>query len=164
MKKNLGILLILISVLMMLTGCAADNFFDVRSAMSPPDPPSEQASVQSSIQDYLATDFKFSRVRIGEKYSPALKCSVNGSEYMMVFCETEDKVIKSHCIFFERKSGKWAIKDDIVQGNFKVQSAALSDTNGDGVDEIVIAGLDMNSLIAKTYKYQIQKSGIITAQ
>ena len=84
-----------------------------------------------------------------------------GEEYMVVFCETGDKPVKSHCIFFEKKSGDWVIKEDIVEGNFKVYRASVNDVNEDGFDEIIIEGLDMNNSKLKTYIYQIQKNGIV---
>lgn len=161
MKKNLGIILILAVVLTMLAGCAAENFFDVRSAMSPPTLSDEQVSVENAIRDYLGSDFKFSYLMINGKYSSALKCNVGGAEYMVAFCETEDKFMKSHCVFFENKSGGWVVKDDVVEGNFKVRSASVKDVNGDGIDEIVIEGSYVNNSSLKTYIYQIQKNGII---
>lgn len=163
MKRYLEIVLILATILFMFTGCSFENFFDVRSAMSPPALSVEQTNIEASIKDYLG-DFKFSCPMIQNKYSTVLKCNVGGAEYMVVFCETEDGFMKSHCIFFENKSGKWEIKDDIVEGNFKVQSADVLDTNNDGFDEIVIKGTDMNNLNSKIYTYQIQKNGIISVQ
>ncbi len=164
MKKNLGMILILAVILTMLTGCSIEKFFDVRSSMSPPALSEEQISVENSIRDYLGSDFKFSYLMIDDKYSSVLKCKVGGAEYMVVFCETEDKFIKSHCMFFEKKSGGWVVKDNVVEGNFKFRSASVKDVNGDGIDEIVIEGSYVNNSSSKTYIYQIQKSGIVPVQ
>ena len=161
MKKRFGTILIFTAILMMLTGCSANDFFNVRSAMSPPSLSDEQIGVEDSIKNYLGSDFKFSHIDINGRYSSALKCNVGGSEYMVVFCETEDKLIKSHSIFFEKKADKWVIKDDIVEGNFKIISACIRDANNDGLDEIVIEGAGISNSKPKTYIYQIQKNGII---
>lgn len=161
MKKNLGMALISIAILTMLTGCSLEKFFDVRSAMSPPAVSEEQFNIENAVRDYLSSDFKFSYLKIDNKYSSSLKCGSGGEEYMVVFCETGDKPVKSHCIFFEKKSGDWVIKEDIVEGNFKVYRASVNDVNEDGFDEIIIEGLDMNNSKLKTYIYQIQKNGIV---
>ncbi len=161
MKKRFGTILIFIAILTVLTGCSINDFFDVRSAMSPPSISDEQIGVENSIRDYLGSDFKFSYIAIDDKYSSALKCNIGGLEYMMVFCETEDKLIKSHSIFFEKKGDKWVVKDDIVEGNFKIRSACIKDVNGDGLDEIVIEGARISNSKPKTYIYQIQKNGIV---
>ncbi len=164
MKRNLGIILFLASISFMLTGCSANDFFDVHSAMSPPVVSVEQAEIESLVGDYLQKDFKLSYLMIDNKYSSSLKCSVGGEEYVVVFCETEDDFVKSHCMFFEKKSGEWALKDDVVEGNFKFQSACVRDVNGDGLDEIVIDGMNVNNSSVKTHIYQIQKNGIIPVQ
>lgn len=164
MKKKLGIILILAVVLTTLTGCAFEDFFDVRSAMSPPALSEEQIGIENSIRDSLGSDFKFSYLMIDGKYSSALKCKSGGVEYMVVFCETEDKFIKSHCMFLEKKSGVWIVKDDVVEGNFKVRSASVKDANSDGLDEIVIEGSYVNNSNSKTYIYQIQKNGIVSVR
>lgn len=161
MKKNLGIIPVLASISLTLTGCAANDFFDVRSAMSPPAVSEEQAEIEDSMRDYLGKDFKLSHLMIDNKYCSSLKCNVGGEEYMVVFCETEDDFVKSHCMFFEKKSGKWALKDDVVEGNFKFQSACIRDVNDDGFDEIIIDGVNINNSNIKTHIYQIQRSGII---
>ena len=164
MKKRVGTILIFIAVLTMLTGCSINDFFDVRSTMSPPKLSGEQLSIENSVKDYLGDNFKFSRLMIDDKYSSVLKCSIDGAEYMVVFCETEDKLVKSHCVFFEKKSDEWVIKDDIVEGNFKISSACVRNVNRDGLDEIVIEGTDINNSSAKTYIYQIQKNGIVSVR
>lgn len=164
MKKRLGTILIFITILTMLTGCSANDFFDVRSAMSPPSASDEQVGVENSIKDYLGGNFNLSYVEIDDKYSSVLKCSSGGSEYMIVFCETEDKLIKSHSVFFEKKADQWVIIDDIVEGNFKICSAYIKDVNGDGLDEIVIAGVSIGNSKPKTYTYQIQKNGIVSVK
>lgn len=161
MKKNLGMILILTAVLTVLTGCATENFFNVRSAMSPPMLSEEQSRIENSVRDYLGSDFKPLYLRIDGKYSAVLKCAAGDSEYTLFFCETEDKLVKSHCIFFEKKSGDWIIKDDIVDGNIKIQSACVRDVNEEGIVEIVIDAFDMNNSNLKTYTYQIQKDGIV---
>ncbi len=161
LKKNIGIVLILAVVLTTLTGCSVENFFDIRSAMSPPAPSGEQVGIENSVKDYLDSDFKLSYLIIDDKYTSALKCKAGGVEYMVVFCETEDKFMKSHCVFFEKKSGGWVVKDDVVEGNFKFRSASVKDVNGDGIDEIVIEGSYVNNSNQKTYIYQIQKNGIV---
>ena len=161
MKKRLGTILIFAAILTILTGCSVNDFFDVRSAMSPPSLSDEQIGIENSIRDYLGSDFKLSPLMIDGRYSSVLKCSVCGSEYMIIFCETEDKLLKSHCVFFEKKSDKWIIKDDIVEGNFKISSACVRDVNNDDFDEIVIEGTDMSKSRSKTYTYQIQKNGIV---
>lgn len=161
MKKNLGMILILAAALTTLTGCSVENFFDIRSSMSPPALSDEQTGIKNSIKDYLGRDFNFSYLMIDGKYSSALKCNVGVREYMVVFCETEDKFTKSYCIFFEKTSDNWVIKNDIAEGNFKVRSARVSDTNEDGLNEIIIEGFDMNNSNSKTYIYQIQKNGIV---
>lgn len=164
MKKRLGTILIFAAILTALTGCSANDFFDVRSAMSPPSASNEQIGVENSIKDYLGSDFKLSYIAVDDKYSSVLKCNIGGSEYMIVFCETEDKLIKSHSVFFEKKADKWIIKDDIVEGNFKIRSACIKDVNGDGFDEIVIEGVGINNSKPKTYAYQIQKNGIVSVK
>lgn len=161
MKKNLRIILILTAILTILTGCSAENFFDVRSAMSPPALSEEQISIKNSIREYLGSDYKFSYLMIDDKFSSLLKFNVEGGEYMVVFCETNDKFMKSHCIFFEKKSGSWIIKDDVVGGNYRAYSASVKDINGDGLDEIIIDGFDENSSNLKRYVYQVQKNEIV---
>ena len=136
MKKRLGTILIFAVMLIVLSGCSGDDFFDVRSTMSPPKLSDEQVEIENSIRDYLGSnDFKLSYLMIDGKYSSALKCSSGGAEYMIVFCETEDKLVKSHAVFFEKKADKWVIKDDIVEGDFKISSAYAKDVNGDGLTE-----------------------------
>ena len=161
MDRRIHIISISLLVTFLFSGCASDNFFDIQNSMSPPSISESEKEIENEIESRIGNNFKFCYPLINGSYSTNIQCRFNDADYMVVFCQTEDSVLKSHTLFLEKINDHWRMKEDIVEGNFKVTDSRISDINNDGFDEIVLEGIDLNTLRPQIYAYQIQKNGII---
>ena len=146
--------------LMIFSGCAIGDFFDVNSTMSPPHSSEEEIAIKNAVNDYLGEEVSFSKLLVGERYSSVLKYHLNEKEYIIAFCRIRGEELNSHIILLENNSERKLIKNDIAKSNVEFGSARIVHGNSGEFGELIVEGIDLDTNLPIVFSWEIKDNGI----
>jgi hypothetical protein len=138
-RNKLGILLVCL-IMFVLSGCDLD--FDPKASMKTPQLTSDNESLKSVVNQYLAqlpgggtlirpaADGTASLIRI-------LDLDNDGKNEALIFYETPDDPVPIHGVVFVNRDGKWAAQAEVEGEGQTLESLKLADLTNDGKIDIV---------------------------
>ncbi len=155
-RVNIKILILILCTLV-LPGCAGAGFFDVREVMRPPKLSGSQADIKTAVHDYFGADVVWCYLSFDGKYAAIIEESLprSGSNWAVVFCQTEELSQKMHILFLHQKGQNWAVCDDMVHNALDVGRVLIRDSEDEDTQEIIILneGFEDSDKSILVYKY-----------
>lgn len=150
----------LIVVLLVFSGCNAENFFDINSAMGAPVSVREQKDILNCVQDYMEDDFNLKYSLYKGKYHSCIIENFGSSDsqnenYALFFCSKKSNLNEIHILFLKKANGEWSLFNDIKYVGVDVEKVYIQDVDGDGNSEFafILKVLGTKRDNVYTYKY-----------
>lgn len=163
--KKIRILLIVLSLSLLLTGCG--NFrlaSSIDDLISPVPPSGDNAGVQNAVNELCKSGFLIKMPSSGDYTTSFIFYDLdgNGTDEAVAFYEPNDDRGTTSMAVISKSKEKWSVVEKIRGEGSDVKSVDFCDVNNDGVDEILVCWSVISSANSYTfcvYNHNLDKDG-----
>lgn len=152
-------------MLLFISGCSVENFFDISDTIEAPISSYEQESILKCAEDCIGSDMKLKYPLYKRKYRSCIvtdfeNTDLQGENFALLFCEKGLDSGETHILFLKKSQNKWEVFKDIKRVAATLEKVYIQDVDNDGNNEFAFVFKNSDKKHGNVYTYRYEKGDI----